>query len=102
MDLFELYQNQDKMKKSELFMKFKKLFISYFEYDEDFMGGAMGFIDELEASVKQLYERIENGTYKPGDGELSFMEIVRNADKQLLPFKHLFLRIEETHEHGFE
>ena len=72
-----------------------------FETDEELMGGAMGFIDELEASVKQLYERIENGTYQPGDGELSFMEIVRNADSQLLPFKHLFLRIEETHEHGF-
>jgi len=72
------------------------------EYDEEFMGGALGFIDELEASVKQLYERIENGTYQPGDGELSFMGIVRNADSQLLPFKHLFLRIEETHEHGFE
>lgn len=71
------------------------------EYDEESMGGAMGFIDELEASVKQLYERIENGTYQPGDGELSFMEIVRNADSQLLPFKHLFLRIEETHEKGF-
>ena len=71
------------------------------EYDEENMGGAMGFIDELEASVKQLYERIENGTYQPGDGELSFMEIVRNADSQLLPFKHLFLSIEETHEQGF-
>ena len=36
MDLFELYQNQDKMKNSELFVKFKKLFISYFEYDNDY------------------------------------------------------------------
>ena len=72
------------------------------EYDEESMGGALGFIDELEASVKQLYERIENGSYQPGDGELSFMEIVRNADAQLLPFKHLFLRIEETHEKGFQ
>ncbi len=72
------------------------------EYDEEFMGGAQGFIDELEASVKQLYERIESGTYRPGDGELSFMEIVRNADSSLLPFKHLFMRIEETHEKGFD
>jgi len=26
------------------------------EYDEENMGGALGFIDELEGSVKQLYE----------------------------------------------
>ena len=36
MDLFELYQNQDKMKNSELFVKFKKLFVSYFEDNEDY------------------------------------------------------------------
>ena len=36
MDLFELYKNQDKMKNSELFKKFKKLFISYFEDGEDY------------------------------------------------------------------
>jgi hypothetical protein len=72
------------------------------EYDEEYMGGALGFIDELEGSVKQLYESIENGTYQPKQGELPFMEIVRNADAQLLPFKQLFSRIEESHEHGFE
>ncbi|HEY5601971.1 MAG TPA: hypothetical protein VIM41_02580 [Gammaproteobacteria bacterium] len=71
------------------------------EYDEEYMGGALGFIDELEAAVKQLYESIENGTYQPKQGELPFMEIVRNADAQLLPFKHLFSRIEETHKQGF-
>ena len=36
MDLFELYQNQDKMKNSELFVKFKKMFVSYFEDNEDY------------------------------------------------------------------
>ena len=51
---------------------------------------------ELEAAVKQLYESIENGTYQPGQGELPFMEIVRNADTQLLPFKNLFARIEQS------
>lgn len=71
------------------------------DYDEENMGGALGFIDELEAAVKQLYESIENGTYQPGQGELPFMEIVRNADAQLLPFKHLFERIEQSHEKGF-
>lgn len=71
------------------------------EYDEESMGGALGFIDELDAGVKQLYEQIENGSYHPGEGELAFMEVVRNADESLLPFKHLFLRIEETHKKGF-
>ncbi|WP_455207838.1 hypothetical protein [Kaarinaea lacus] len=70
------------------------------EYDEENMGGALGFIDELEGAVKQLYESIENGTYQPGVGELPFMEIVRNADAQLLPFKNLFARIEESHKAG--
>ena len=72
------------------------------DYDEENMGGALGFLDELDAGVKQLYERIENGSYQPGEGELAFMEVVRNADSSLLPFKQLFTRIEETHKKGFE
>ena len=72
------------------------------DYDEEFMGGALGFVDELDAGVRQLYERIESGEYKPQQGELVFMEVVRNADANLLPFKQLFSRIEESHKLGFD
>ena len=71
------------------------------EYDEEAMGGTLGFIDELEGGVRQLYEKVESGTYKPGEGELAFMDIVRNASENVLPFKQLFFRIEETHKQGF-
>lgn len=70
------------------------------EYDEEYMGNAMSFINDLEAGVKALYERINSGNYKPGEGELPFMEIVRNVDSHLLPFKHLFIQIEEIHNSG--
>ena len=72
------------------------------EYDEEVMGGTLGFIDEIEGGVKQLYEKMENGTYQLGEGELTFMDIVNNTDATLLPFKHLFSRIEETHKKGFD
>ena len=72
------------------------------DYDEENMAGALGFIDELDAGVRQLYERIENGDYQPKQGELVFMEVVHNADADLLPFKNLFSRIEQSHKLGFD
>ena len=67
------------------------------EFDDEYMGNAMSFINDLDAGVRAFFERINSGNYEPGVGELSFMEIVRNVDAHLLPFKHIFIQIEELH-----
>jgi hypothetical protein len=72
------------------------------EYDEEYMSGASSFLGDLETGVKTLQKSIEDGSYEFGKGELPFIGIVRNARDDLLPFKHLFMRIEVTHKQGLD
>ncbi|MCG6971499.1 MAG: general secretion pathway protein GspF [Gammaproteobacteria bacterium] len=72
------------------------------EYDEEYMDGALSFINDLDAGVRTLLQSLEDGSYEFGKGELPFIEIVRNVSDNLLPFKHLFMRIELTHKQGLD
>ena len=72
------------------------------EYDEDYMAGATSFLGDLESGVRALQKSIEDGSYEFGKGELPFIDIVRNSRDDLLPFKHLFMRIEQTHKQGLD
>jgi len=72
------------------------------EFDEEYMEGALGFINDLDSGVRSLLHSLESGSYEFGKGELPFIEIVRNVSDNLLPFKHLFMRIEMTHKQGLE
>jgi hypothetical protein len=72
------------------------------EFDEEFMEGALSFINDLDAGVRSLLQSLEDGSYEFGKGELPFMDIVRNVGDNLLPFKHLFIRIELTHKQGLD
>jgi hypothetical protein len=72
------------------------------EYDEEYMEGALSFINDLDAGVRRLLQSLEDGSYEFGKGELPFIDIVRNVSDNLLPFKHLFMRIELTHKQGLD
>jgi hypothetical protein len=72
------------------------------EYDEDSMGKAIEFIDQLEAGLQGLYRSMQDGSYRFATGDLPFMGMVRDADERLLPFKNLLVRINETHLKGLE
>lgn len=72
------------------------------EYDEEFMEGSMQLIEPLEQGVKSLLAQIDAGTYQFGVGELEFLDIARDANALLLPFKALFSRVEMTHKNGLE
>lgn len=72
------------------------------EYDMDSMGGAMNFIEVLEGQVKDLRATMADGTYVFGDENLPFMELVKNVDDRLLPFKHLFMMVNATHIEGLD
>ena len=72
------------------------------EYDEEYMEGALSFINDLDAGVRRFLASLEDGSYEFGKGELPFIDIIRNVGDNLLPFKHLFMRIELTHKQGLD
>lgn len=72
------------------------------EYDEEFMSGATRFLSDLENGVRALQISLQDGTYEFGKGDLPFIDTVRNARDDLLPFKHLLMRIELTHKQGLD
>ena len=72
------------------------------EFDEEYMMPALDFLDELEAGVKTLLQSVNDGSYEFKKGELPFMPIVNNVSDHILPFKHLFKRIELTHKEGLD
>jgi hypothetical protein len=72
------------------------------EYDEEYMADARGFIDELEAGLKEIHESMKDGSYKFATGDFSFMAILGRYHEALIPFKFLLIRINETHMKGLE
>ncbi len=71
-------------------------------YDEESMGDAMKFVERLEASIRSVYDSMKDGTYAYGREDLDFMQILDEADERLVPFRHNFYRINETHKKGLE
>lgn len=72
------------------------------EYDLEYMGGALSFLDELEAGMRALYAQMEHGEYQFEDKDLPFMVLAERQDERLLPFKQLLRRINETHRKGLD
>jgi hypothetical protein len=72
------------------------------EYDEEYMGGAMGIAETLENNIKSLYASLIGGSYQHADEDLDFMEIVNTAPEVWLPFKPLLRLINQTHRQGLE
>lgn len=72
------------------------------EYDQDSMGGAEKFIDELEAGVRGIKQQMKEGTYQWATGDLPFMDVVKRTDSRLLPFKELLHAINHTHKTGLD
>lgn len=72
------------------------------EYDMESMGEAMNFLENLEAQVKMLRESMADGSYVFAEENLPFMELVKNTNDRLLPFKHLFMMVNATHTQGLD
>ena len=72
------------------------------EFDEEFMGDAIVFLDPLEARIYELLRSVTAGDYQFSEQNLPFMEIVNSTNENLLPFRTLLIRINETHIHGLE
>lgn len=70
------------------------------EFDEEFIGDALIFLDPLEGEIKKLHNDLVNDRYEFSSESLSFMQIVEQNGPTLLPFKFLLQRINETHTKG--
>lgn len=72
------------------------------EFDEEFMGDALVFLDPLETHIRDLHRAIIDGQYQFSKQNLPFMSIVYETPGSLLPFKQLLIRINDTHTQGLQ
>ncbi|VAW60758.1 hypothetical protein MNBD_GAMMA09-1513 [hydrothermal vent metagenome] len=72
------------------------------EYDEEGMGASTGYIDDIESSLKHIFDLMKSGDYCWNTGDLSFISIIRELDDSVIPFRSLLIRINETHKNGLE
>lgn len=76
--------------------------LAAYEYDSEGLGNVSSFLGELAAHVKNLHQKMVDGTYQFATGELPYMHIVRAQGDNVLPFKSLLMIINETHEKGLD
>ncbi len=72
------------------------------EFDEEFMEGALNFVDILEQQLTDLLNSLEEERYEFGDEDLPFMTLVKGQSNLILPFKGLLSLINNTHRKGLE
>ncbi len=70
------------------------------EYDEEGMGASTGYIDDIESSLKRIFELMKTGDYCWNTGDLPFISIIRELDDGVIPFRSLLIRINDTHKNG--
>ncbi|MDH5447365.1 MAG: general secretion pathway protein GspF [Gammaproteobacteria bacterium] len=75
---------------------------SSIEYDEEFMGDALNYVESLENGLKSLYASMKSGTYQFADEDLGFMANVKKAPGIPIPFKTMLRLINQTHRLGLE
>ncbi len=72
------------------------------EFDEEFMADARFVVDELEKSLKSLYDSMKDGSYQFATGDLPYMALLAKYHEQMIPFRYLLKRINETHNKGLD
>ncbi len=72
------------------------------EFDEEFMTDAASYVNELDKSLRELLQSMQDGSYCWRTGDLPFMDFVRDLDERVLPFRSLLIRINDTHKNGLE
>ena len=72
------------------------------EYDMGSMGAAAGFVDDLEASMRELHNSMKDGSYRFADKDLPYMGLLNKQNDKALPFKHLLNVINSTHRKGLD
>ena len=71
------------------------------EYDEEYMGDALSFLDPVEEGLRRLSADIVAGKYQPSGENLLFIDMLEKVDVRLLPFRHMLVWINEIYRDGF-
>jgi hypothetical protein len=69
-------------------------------FDQAVMDGDESFTTQLEVALVKLQKQLQAGEHAFKNEDLPFMPIVEDTDAGLLPFRHLLVRINETHRKG--
>ncbi|MCK5395161.1 MAG: general secretion pathway protein GspF [Gammaproteobacteria bacterium] len=72
------------------------------EFDEEFMSEGRALVDELEGCLKAVYESMKDGSYEFATGDLPYVALMKNYHEEMVPFRYLLKRINETHNKGLE
>lgn len=70
------------------------------EYDEEFMGDALVFLDPLEKDVRDLRAEVQEGRHQFGGEDLPFVKMLKSVDARLLPFGQMLVWINDAHLKG--
>ena len=71
------------------------------EYDEEYMGDALSFLDPIEEGLRRLSADIASGKYHSHGENLPFIDMLEKVDVRLLPFRHMLAWINEIYRDGF-
>ena len=72
------------------------------EFDEEFMAEARPLVEELEKTLKGLYESMKDGSYQFATGDLPYVAKMKQYHESMVPFRYLLKRINETHNKGLD
>ncbi len=72
------------------------------EFDGDYMTDTLGISEALEPELKALLKSLEEGNYEHSPTSFGFMTNMHQIPQEIIPFKPLLSRINETHTKGLE
>lgn len=72
------------------------------EFDGEGIVDLGDLIEDVESTLKEVYESMKAGTYQFATGDFSFMAKLDNYHASMIPFRFLLVRINETHMKGLE
>ncbi len=70
------------------------------EFD-DYMNDAVMIAESMKPELEAILKSVEEGTNQFGNG-LSFMQNMKKIPTEIVPFKSLLLRIDDTQKNGLE
>ncbi len=72
------------------------------EYEPEYMERWSGLLDLLDRVLRKMYDEMVADTYQfPTGRDLPYMQAINRYGADF-PFKHLLLRINETHKNGLD
>jgi hypothetical protein len=72
------------------------------EFDGEFMSEGASLVDELEKILNGLYDSMKDGSYQFATGDLPYMALMEQYHQEMVPFRYLLKRINETHNKGLD